>query len=440
MRPAEGPDSVGDTLEMDTLGSTVAPRRSVSRAHSRSPGRTGANKSRIKATRDYAVGIGLLLVVVVLWTSSNFVTQGMYQGGFEKPFLVTYLNTSAFALYLVPFKVRRWWRQRQGLEQGEVRRGRAQYQPLAADPEEVIPEADPPPILFPTSEDALPPLTIRETARLAFVFCFLWFIANWTVNAALDYTSVASATILSSMSGFFTLGIGRVFRVEKLTLAKIGAVTTSFAGVLLVSLSDSVAPKQPAGAASRPLHPTPSLDATELAPRAALGDILALISALFYALYVILLKVRIRDEARVDMQLFFGFVGAFNVLMCWPIGVFLHLIGTEPFELPQRKAVAALLINMGITLSSDYLYVLAMLKTTPLVVTVGLSLTIPLAVLGDFVLGRFTRGQVIFGALLVLLSFVVVGLDNEKVKVPDGVPSDDASDEQRLSLELGAAE
>lgn len=69
------------------------------------------------------------------------------------------------------------------------------------------------------------------------------FIANWAVNASLDYTSVASATILSSMSGksrqanyaiinhtpgFFTLGIGRIFRVEMLTLAKIGAVITRF--------------------------------------------------------------------------------------------------------------------------------------------------------------------------------------------------------------------
>lgn len=50
-------------------------------------------------------------------------------------------------------------------------------------------------------DDVSKPLTTRETAQLAGLFCFLWFIANWTVNASLDYTSVASATILSSMSG-----------------------------------------------------------------------------------------------------------------------------------------------------------------------------------------------------------------------------------------------
>jgi solute carrier family 35 protein F5 len=98
---------------------------------------------------------------------------------------------------------------------------------------------------------------------------------------------------------------------------------------------------------------------------------------------------------------------------------------------------------MVITLSSDYLYVLAMLKTTPLVVTVGLSLTIPLAVIGDWILGKFTRGQVFIGALLVLLSFVVVGLDNEKLKTRNDAVEDDVFEEQdtrQHSLEFGSTE
>jgi solute carrier family 35 protein F5 len=70
---------------------------------------------------------------------------------------------------------------------------------------------------------------------------------------------------------------------------------------------------------------------------------------------------------------------------------------------------------MAITLSSDYFYALAMLKTTPLVVTVGLSLTIPLAVVGDFIRNRPTPSIVIVGALLVILSFIALGLENSKV-------------------------
>jgi solute carrier family 35, member F5 len=65
---------------------------------------------------------------------------------------------------------------------------------------------------------------------------------------------------------------------------------------------------------------------------------------------------------------------------------------------------------MAITLSSDYVYVLAMLKTTPLVVTIGLSLTMPLALLGDIGLHHPVKAQVILGAALVLVSFVVIKL------------------------------
>lgn len=86
-----------------------------------------------------------------------------------------------------------------------------------------------------------------------------------------------------------------------------------------------------------------------------LGDTMALLSAIFYALYVILLKVRIRTESRVDMQLFFGFVGLFNIVMCWPIGVVLHFTGVETFEPPTTtKVVAAILVNVSSIFASNF--------------------------------------------------------------------------------------
>jgi len=69
---------------------------------------------------------------------------------------------------------------------------------------------------------------------------------------------------------------------------------------------------------------------------------------------------------------------------------------------------------MAITPSSNFIYAIAMLKTTPLVVTVGLSLTIPVAVAGDFLLGRTAKLMSLLGAFLVLGSFVVVGLEDSK--------------------------
>ncbi|KAI0094984.1 hypothetical protein BDY19DRAFT_915760 [Irpex rosettiformis] len=408
--------------------------------------RTGRSLSRAAARKesqkDYITGICLLLVVVFLWTASNFITQDLFDDGFDAPFWITYLNTSSFALYLIPIIVKYLVKQAKQ-SKDEVNRGRPRegYEPVASNPhaadvsetvaaellEDHIRDAD---------AEALTPLTVVETAQLAGWFCLLWFIANWTLAVGLRYTTVASATILSSMSGFFTLAIGRLFRVETLTLVKIFAVCTSFGGVVLVSLSDSSEAQGTPPSSGNPVNV-----AFGRAP--IVGDSLALLSAFVYAMYVTFLKVRVREESRVDMQLFFGFVGLFNIVACLPIGLFLHVIHMERFTIPSSKrAVVGILVNMGITLSSDYIYVLAMLKTTPLVVTVGLSLTMPLAVVGDFILHKPVKLQVIIGAAVVLLSFVIVGVENMKEdKEPDlisGRPLDQSgASDVRLEEEVG---
>lgn len=386
---------------------------------------------------NFLIGIGLLLIVVLEWTGSNFITQGMFNDGYEKAFLVTYLNTSAFSVYLLPSLIQKLWKKKDTGENEALltRSVRSTYSRLPTEaPMAAAATGRSRSMSFVGSTRTLnadelhdlPPLTTKETAKLASIFSVFWFIANWAVNASLDYTSVASSTILASMSGFFTLAIGRMFRVETFSLAKLGAVILSFLGVLLVTLADAEEnrPDAPKPAKftlfSRALN-LMSSDGTGSAthPSTAnppLGDALALLSALFYALYVTLLKVRIKDESRIDMQLFFGFVGMFSVLGLWPIGIILHLTGAETFELPKTSEVwTVIAINMFITLSSDYIYVLAMLKTTPLVVTVGLALTIPLAVAGDWVFLRIgATPQTIAGAVLVVLSFTSLGFEGRQ--------------------------
>ena len=116
---------------------------------------------------------------------------------------------------------------------------------------------------------------------------------------------------------------------------------SSFIGVILVSSSNSPTSKQPAH-----LNPHTLVLAGTASP-VALGNVLALFSALFYAMYVVLLKVRIKAEYRIDMQLFFGFVGLINTLSCWPVALILHLAGAEVFELPHtRQAVYAIIFNV----------------------------------------------------------------------------------------------
>jgi len=246
-----------------------------------------------------------------------------------------------------------------------------------------------------------PPLDLHQTASLAANFMIVWFLANYCLNVSLKLTSVASATTLSSASGFFTLALGSVAGVEAFSLGKLLAVFMSFMGVLMVTRADS------------------STDfnslSTEIGAKADnpyLGDLLALASAFFYAVYVVMLKKRIGDESRVSMPLFFGFVGIFNVTLMWPIGLLLHFTGAETLEWPSGRLMwAGVIVNMCITFVSDMAYLLAMLKSSPLVATVGLSLTIPLAIVGDTILGSHTGGsQSYVGSIIVLVSFVGIGL------------------------------
>jgi len=76
---------------------------------------------------------------------------------------------------------------------------------------------------------------------------------------------------------------------------------------------------------------------------------------------------------------------------------------------------------MAITFISDYLWILAMLMTSPLIVTMGLSLSIPLALLGDFVFRGQLKGLLYwFGAILVLTGFSVVNLKRDEIQASAG--------------------
>ncbi|KAG8700442.1 hypothetical protein FRC08_004702 [Ceratobasidium sp. 394] len=206
--------------------------------------------------RQYVIGLVLLLVVVFEWTGSNFLTQDLFEDGYNKPFFVTYMNTASFSVYLIPALVKYLSRKRFG-EKHENGQG---YQVLVDVDEEPQVGRD-----RAAPDGVEPPLTSRETAKLAAIFCLFWFLANWTVNASLEFTSVASTTILASMSGFFTLLIGRLFHVESFSVGKIGAVIVSFVGCTLVSLADASGrnPAQPP--AEMPIPPGISH------PRAYLG-------------------------------------------------------------------------------------------------------------------------------------------------------------------------
>jgi solute carrier family 35 protein F5 len=82
------------------------------------------------------------------------------------------------------------------------------------------------------------------------------------------------------------------------------------------------------------------------------GDFIALLAAGFYGCYTTLLKLRIHHESRVDMALFFGYVGLYCLIFLWPFIIVLSVLGIEPFELPPSKTVTFFILVRTLSMPS----------------------------------------------------------------------------------------
>ena len=138
--------------------------------------------------------------------------------------------------------------------------------------------------------------------------------------------------------GVWTLGFGTLLKVEKFTIRKLIGVLASLAGIILISSID-VSGDQDKNRGSFPHKSHKQI---------AIGDILALTSAVMYGIYTTVMKKRIGDESRADMFLFFGFVGLFNIITLLPGFFVVHFTGIETFELPPtRRILVIVMVRYG---------------------------------------------------------------------------------------------
>ena len=63
-------------------------------------------------------------------------------------------------------------------------------------------------------------------------------------NSALENTSVASTTVLTSTSGLFTLLFGALLRQDSINIPKMVAVFISMAGVAMITAGNTWAPDE----------------------------------------------------------------------------------------------------------------------------------------------------------------------------------------------------
>ncbi|AJS89794.1 CPA_1a_G0040760.mRNA.1.CDS.1 [Saccharomyces cerevisiae] len=369
------------------------------------------SKDQTSFNKRWTLGLLMLGLVIILWVLSSFLINLIFEDdSYRKPFFITYINTAAFIFYLFPTA--------KAVVVNYKDTGRANvHRELIMEEEGTGSDSNcsvdmTSPLLTNleagTHANQKKRLTLYETIKLSAEFCILWFTANLVTNASLAFTSVASQTILSTTSSFFTLFIGAICHVESLSKSKVLGSFISFVGIIMVTKSDSHQRYQ--------RHIADVSGDDNDAVRVLIGNLLALAGAVLYGVYSTLLKREVGDETRVNMKIFFGFVGLFNLLFLWPSLIVLDFFGWEPFSLPKDpKVVVIIFVNCLITFVSDFCWAKAMLLTSPLTVTVGLSITIPLAMFGDVIFKHKTMSALyLFGATLILGSFFIINKSSEE--------------------------
>ncbi|CDO92068.1 unnamed protein product [Kluyveromyces dobzhanskii CBS 2104] len=387
-------------------------------------------------SRKWTLGLLLLGVVVLLWVLSSFLINMIFEdNSYRKPFFITYVNTASFIFYLVPTFKNVWDKYRATgklnihdefilEEEGQAlanstRTGAGSGSSSSTNSDDaaatVVDEHSS--LVTRDSSDLRFKLPLRSTVKLSAQFCILWFLANLVTNASLSYTSVASQTILSSTSSFFTLLVSVMCHVESVNKVKVLGSIVSFIGIVMVTKSDYsyVTASEVHFAIPYKFHN--GIDYDNTSPLTIIiGNLLALAGALFYGVYSTLLKLKVQDESRINMKIFFGFVGLFTLVFLWPALIILHFTGKETFELPSSPRILSIILaNCVITFISDFCWAKAMLLTSPLIVTVGLSTTIPLAMVGDFVFKEKPMTVLyLLGAVLICGSFFIVNKSAEE--------------------------
>jgi solute carrier family 35 protein F5 len=170
-----------------------------------------------------------------------------------------------------------------------------------------------------------------------------------------------------------------------------------------------------------------------------MGDIAGLLSAVGYGAYTVLLRhLCPKEEDRMSMQLLFGYVGLLNMIILFPVAIFLlsptpSRDHAPPEYGPDDAATAdgstatttltwtilLFLILKGLldNVISDYLWARAVILTSATVASVGLGLTIPMAFVADSIMGdpdvERHLGDVL-GAVCVLFGFVFVNIGGEE--------------------------
>jgi solute carrier family 35, member F5 len=327
-----------------------------------------------KKKTTFLLGSVALFAVVLLWTFSSYLTSHVLDD-YDQPFIITVASSLSFLIYFIFLVIPD--------PMMKIQSGEVAVRSLEADAEQMTKKME-----RAEEEESLPPLTLNDTARVAFVFFLLYFCSNCLLNFSLGSGDLASVSNLASTSGFFTLLIGYLADVEILSTLRMGAVFLSFIATLLTVIPDF-----------------------SFSSKSTQAAFFALSSALAYGLYSIYLKKVTKDESRVSMPMLFAFVGLYTLIFILPVLAVAHIMGWYVVSMPSRDAAINIIINAIIGgLIPNYMWNVAFALTTPLMVAIGLSFSTPLGVVAGYIKKGELKTESVIAAIIIILSFCLLNL------------------------------
>ena len=277
----------------------------------------------------------------------------------------------------------------------------------------------------------------KRTCMAACVLSPIYLLNGYLYFESLPRTAYSANTIIYNSQSVVVYGLSLFLLRESASLVKMASIVISLAGIVCVALSGS----EDGGKAG-----------------SVFGYVLVITSTVFGALFNVLCKrmldVKVseqrssftaeRDPSSVpavancrkterdylgsvlDSLLFMGCLGLFSCIMYWPGLVILDWLGNELFVWPSWSQFGLIMINSAFDSSADFLSVLGIVFTSPLLMSVGALLSIPAAIVADVILHDYTLDALQwiglflvvagFGTIILAYFFQVLDKENETTR------------------------
>jgi len=368
---------------------------------------------------QYLAGMLCLLVVNCLLVGSSVLTKEILgDKGFQNPFFLTYISAAIYTICVLPYlplicnhcitPLKREGRSGLVKTRSETQLSLSKKVKLPTKCFGKLTE-EPAKRCFVTEQSA-EKIPLIETIKLSGIFGSILFSMNYLFNASMVYTSQGSSTLLSTSSSPFTLIFSMILLKEPPVWSNMVGVAMVFGASIWIAYLDGSSNSD-------------GTNDNNGNSEKRLGDFYALLAAFIYGLYSVLMKLWIKDDTRISMFLYVGLVGFWNVIALWPFFFLFDYYGLETFQLPDNmQTIWFLVLNGLINVLFEIFWTRSILLISPTIACVGLSLSVPLGLVADYIFFDITRNYTyILGAVCVVAGFVLANVKTRQSLDPNSV-------------------